>query len=161
MNNKIKYILSSLLVLITLIIIKIVLQDTEIIGDLLPELFILFIISILMIIVPFIFRLIAKEKIKYKKGKLLCFLNSFIIYILFLIPNLIAILKRNDNLEVMSMDPVAFSKSLIVAFLFIAIIYYFINMFLFVDNKNRLVQLVVFNQPCKGILLADPTWGLF
>lgn len=137
MNNKIKYILSSLLVLITLIIIKIVLQDTEIIGDLLPELFILFIISILMIIVPFIFRLIAKKKIKYKKGKLLCFLNSFIIYILFLIPNLITILKRNDNLEVMSMDPVAFSKSLIVAFLFISIIYYFINMFLFVDNKNN------------------------
>lgn len=137
MNNKIKYILSSLLVLITLIIIKIVLQDTEIIGDLLPELFILFIISILMIIIPFIFRLITKKKIKYKKGKLLCFLNSFIIYILFLIPNLITILKRNDNLEVMSMDPVAFSKSLIVAFLFIAIIYYFINMFLFVDNKNN------------------------
>lgn len=137
MNNKIKYILSSLLVLITLIIIKIVLQDTEIIGDLLPELFILFIISILMIIVPFIFRLITKKKIKYKKGKLLCFLNSFIIYILFLIPNLITILKRNDNLEVMSIDPVAFSKSLIVAFLFIAIIYYFINMFLFVDNKNN------------------------
>lgn len=137
MNNKMKYILSSLLVLITLIIIKIVLQDTEIIGDLLPELFILFIISILMIIVPFIFRLITKEKIKYKKGKLLCFLNSFIIYILFLIPNLITILKRNDNLEVMSMDPVAFSKSLIVAFLFISIIYYFINMFLFVDNKNN------------------------
>lgn len=137
MNNKIKYILSSLLVLITLIIIKIVLQDTEIIGDLLPELFILFIISILMIIVPFIFRLITKKKIKYKKGKLLCFLNSFIIYILFSIPNLITILKRNDNLEVMSMDPVAFSKSLIVAFLFIAIIYYFINMFLFVDNKNN------------------------
>lgn len=137
MNNKMKYILSSLLVLITLIIIKIVLQDTEIIGDLLPEIFILFIISILMIIVPFIFRLITKEKIKYKKGKLLCFLNSFIIYILFLIPNLITILKRNDNLEVMSMDPVAFSKSLIVAFLFISIIYYFINMFLFVDNKNN------------------------
>lgn len=137
MNNKIKYILSSLLVLITLIIIKIVLQDTEIIGDLLPELFILFIISILMIIVPFIFRLITKKKIKYKKGKLLCFLNSFIIYILFLIPNLITILKRNDNLEVMSMDPVAFSKSLIVAFLFISIIYYFINMFLFVDKKNN------------------------
>lgn len=137
MNNKIKYILSSLLLLITLIIIKIVLQDTEIIGDLLPELFILFIISILMIIVPFIFRLITKKKIKYKKGKLLCFLNSFIIYILFLIPNLITILKRNDNLEVMSMDPVAFSKSLIVAFLFISIIYYFINMFLFVDKKNN------------------------
>lgn len=135
MNNKIKYILSSLLVLITLIIIKIVLQDTEIIGDLLPELFILFIISILMIIVPFIFRLITKKKIKYKKGKLLCFLNSFVIYILFLIPNLITILKRNDNF--VTIDPVAFSKSLIVAFLFIAIIYYFINMFLFVDNKNN------------------------
>ena len=137
MNNKTKNILCFVLLLITLIIIKIVLQDTEIIGDLLPELFILFIISILMIIVPFIFRLITKKKIKYKKGKLLCFLNSFIIYILFSIPNLITILKRNDNLEVMSMDPVAFSKSLIVAFLFIAIIYYFINMFLFVDNKNN------------------------
>ena len=137
MNNKTKNILCFVLLLITLIIIKIVLQDTEIIGDLLPELFILFIISILMIIVPFIFRLITKKKIKYKKGKLLCFLNSFIIYILFSIPNLITILKRNDNLEVMSMDPVAFSKSLIVAFLFISIIYYFINMFLFVDNKNN------------------------
>ncbi len=137
MNNKTKNILCFVLLLITLIIIKIVLQDTEIIGDLLPELFILFIISILMMIVPFIFRLITKKKIKYKKGKLLCFLNSFVIYILFLIPNLITILKRNDNLEVMSMDPVAFSKSLIVAFLFIAIIYYFISMFLFVDNKNN------------------------
>ena len=88
-----------------------------------------------MMIVPFIFRLITKEKIKYKKGKFLCFLNSFVIYILFLIPNLITILKRNDNF--VTIDPVAFSKSLIVAFLFIAIIYYFINMFLFVDNKNN------------------------
>lgn len=135
MNNKTKNILCFVLLLITLIIIKIVLQDTEIIGDLLPELFILFIISILMMIVPFIFRLITKEKIKYIKGKLLCFLNSFVIYILFLIPNLITILKRNDNF--VTIDPVAFSKSLIVAFLFIAIIYYFINMFLFVDNKNN------------------------
>ena len=74
MNNKIKYILSSLLVLITLIIIKIVLQDTEIIGDLLPELFILFIISILMMIVPFIFRLITKEKINIKKENFYVFL---------------------------------------------------------------------------------------
>ena len=79
MNNKTKNILCFVLLLITLIIIKIVLQDTEIIGDLLPELFILFIISILMMIVPFIFRLITKEKIKYKKGsKFLNFLPYFL-----------------------------------------------------------------------------------
>ena len=42
----------------------------------------------------------------------------------------------HNNLEYTSMDPVAFSKSLITAYFFIAIIYYFINMLLFVDNKE-------------------------
>ena len=99
MNNKTKNILCFVLLLITLIIIKIVLQDTEIIGDLLPELFILFIISILMMIVPFIFRLITKEKIKYKKGKLLCFLNSFVIYILSRVDERIGFMTPQQPIE--------------------------------------------------------------
>ncbi len=136
MNNKIKNIICAVLLLLTLIIIKVVLQDTKVIGDLLPELFILVVVSIIMIVIPFIFKLVEKKKIKYKKGRIICLLNSFILFIIFSIPNLLIILKGNNNLEYTSMDPVAFSKSLIMAYLFIAIIYYFINMLLFVDNKK-------------------------
>lgn len=136
MNNKIKNIICAVLLLLTLIIIKVVLQDTKVIGDLLPELFILVVVSIIMIVIPFIFKLVEKKKIKYKKGRIICFLNSFILFITFSIPNLLIILKGNNNLEYTSMDPVAFSKSLIMAYLFIAIIYYFINTLLFVDNKK-------------------------
>lgn len=136
MNNKIKNIICVVLLLLTLIIIKVVLQDTKVIGDLLPELFILVVVSIIMIVIPFIFKLVEKKKIKYKKGRIICLLNSFILFITFSIPNLLIILKGNNNLEYTSMDPVAFSKSLIMAYLFIAIIYYFINMLLFVDNKK-------------------------
>lgn len=136
MNNNIKNIICAVLLLLTLIIIKVVLQDTKVIGDLLPELFILVVVSIIMIVIPFIFKLLEKKKIKYKKGRIICLLNSFILFIIFSIPNLLIILKGNNNLEYTSMDPVAFSKSLIMAYLFIAIIYYFINMLLFVDNKK-------------------------
>lgn len=136
MNNKIKNIICAVLLLLTLIIIKVVLQDTKVIGDLLPELFILVVVSIIMIVIPFIFKLVEKKKIKYKKGRIICLLNSFILFIIFSIPNLLIILKGNNNLEYTSMDPVAFSKSLIMAYLFIAIIYYFINTLLFVDNKK-------------------------
>lgn len=137
MNNKIKYVICTILLLLTLIIIKVVLQDTKIIGDLLPELFVLIVVSIIMILIPFIFKLVNKKKIKYKKGRIICLLNSSILFITFSIPNLLTVLKdNNNNLEYTSMDPVAFSKSLIMAYLFIAIIYYFINMLLFVDNKK-------------------------
>ena len=137
MNNKIKYVICTILLLLTLIIIKVLLQDTKIIGDLLPELFVLVVVSIIMILIPFIFKLVNKKKIKYKKGRIICLLNSSILFITFSIPNLLTVLKdNNNNLEYTSMDPVAFSKSLIMAYLFIAIIYYFINMLLFVDNKK-------------------------
>lgn len=137
MNNKIKYVICTILLLLTLIIIKVVLQDTKIIGDLLPELFVLIVVSIIMILIPFIFKLVNKKKIKYKKGRIICLLNSSILFITFSIPNLLTVLKdNNNNLEYTSMDPVAFSKSLITAYFFIAIIYYFINMLLFVDNKE-------------------------
>lgn len=137
MNNKIKYVICTILLLLTLIIIKVVLQDTKIIGDLLPELFVLVVVSIIMILIPFIFKLVNKKKIKYKKGRIICLLNSSILFITFSIPNLLTVLKdNNNNLEYTSMDPVAFSKSLITAYFFIAIIYYFINTLLFVDNKK-------------------------
>ncbi len=137
MNNKIKYVICTILILLTLVIIKVLLQDTKIIGDLLPELFVLVVVSIIMILIPFIFKLVNKKKIKYKKGRIICLLNSSILFITFSIPNLLTVLKdNNNNLEYTSMDPVAFSKSLIMAYLFIAIIYYFINMLLFVDNKK-------------------------
>lgn len=137
MNNKIKYVICTILLLLTLIIIKVVLQDTKIIGDLLPELFVLIVVSIIMILIPFIFKLVNKKKIKYKKGRIICLLNSSILFITFSIPNLLTVLKdNNNNLEYTSMDPVAFSKSLITAYFFIAVIYYFINMLLFVDNKK-------------------------
>lgn len=138
MNNKIKYVICTILLLLTLIIIKVLLQDTKIIGDLLPELFVLVVVSIIMILIPFIFKLVNKKKIKYKKGRIICLLNSSILFITFSIPNLLTVLKdNNNNLEYTSMDPVAFSKSLITAYFFIAIIYYFINMLLFVDNKSN------------------------
>ena len=81
MNNKIKYVICTILLLLTLIIIKVLLQDTKIIGDLLPELFVLVVVSIIMILIPFIFKLVNKKKIKYKKGRIICLLNSSILFI--------------------------------------------------------------------------------
>ena len=87
-------------------------------------------------IVPIIIRIINKKRIEYKKGKIICLLNSIVLFIVFSIPNIITILKGNNN-EMYSIDPIAFSKALILIYFIIAIIYYIINMFFFVDNKKK------------------------
>lgn len=98
---------------------------------------ILFVISFYLMIVPLIYRLIIKKRIEYKKGKKICLINSIILFILFSIPKLFFILKGNISTEIMSIDIVSFFKSLIINFFIIAIIYYFINMCFFVENKKR------------------------
>ena len=139
MSNKIKRIIGFSLLLINLVIIKLFLGGKYLYHfweELIPEILVLLIISFILMIVPLIFKLVNKKRLEYKKGKVICLFNSLILFILFSIPNLLIILKGNSNNEVMSIDPISFSKSLILVYCMIAIIYYFINMCFFVENKN-------------------------
>lgn len=101
-----------------------------------PNVLVLIIVSFILMIVPLIFKLVSKKRIEYKKGKIICCLNSFILFILFSIPNLLTILKGNNNTGAMSIDPISFSKQLILIYFIVAVVYYFINMCFFVDNKK-------------------------
>lgn len=139
MSCKIKRIIGFSLLLINLVIIKLFLGGEYLYHfweELIPEILVLLIVSLILMIVPLIFKLVNKKRLEYKKGKVICLFNSLILFIMFSIPNLLTILKGNNNNEVMSIDPVSFSKSLILVYCIIAIIYYFINMCFFVDNKN-------------------------
>lgn len=137
MSNKAKQITGFILLFIILIIIKLFLGGTHLyLGELLLEILVLLIISFIYMIVPLIFKLINKKRIESLKGKIICLLNSFILFILFSTPNLLTILKGNRSDQIMSIDPLAFSKSLIILFFMISIIYYFINICFFVDNKK-------------------------
>ena len=139
MSYKIKRIIGFSLLLINLVIIKLFLGGKYLYHfweELIPEILVLLIVSLILMIVPLIFKLVNKKRLEYKKGKVICLFNSLILFIMFSIPNLLTILKGNNNNEVMSIDPVSFSKSLILVYCIIAIIYYFINMCFFVDNKN-------------------------
>ena len=128
MSNKTKQITGFILLFIILIIIKLFLGGTHLyLGELLPEILVLLIISFIYMIVPLIFKLINKKRIESPKGKIIYLLNSFILFILFSTPNLLTILKGNRSDQIMSIDPIAFSKSLIILFFMISIIYYFIN----------------------------------
>lgn len=137
MSNKTKQITGFILLFIILIIIKLFLGGTHLyLGELLLEVLVLLIISFIYMIVPLIFKLINKKRIETQKGRIICLLNSFILFILFSTPNLLTILKGNRSDQIMSIDPIAFSKSLIILFFVISIIYYFINICFFVDNKK-------------------------
>ena len=139
MNNKTKKIIGFILLLINLIIIKLFLGGKYLNNfweELIPEILVLIIVSFILMIVPLIFKLVSKKRIEYKKGKIICYLNSFILFILFSIPNLLTILKGNNNTGVMSIDPISFSKQLILIYFIVAVVYYFINMCFFVDNKK-------------------------
>ena len=139
MNNKTKKIIGFILLLINLIIIKLFLGGKYLNNfweELIPEILVLIIVSFILMIVPLIFKLVSKKRIEYKKGKIICCLNSFILFILFSIPNLLTILKGNNNTGAMSIDPISFSKQLILIYFIVAVVYYFINMCFFVDNKK-------------------------
>ena len=138
MSNKRKRVTGYSLLLINLIIIKLFLGGTYLYHfweDLITEFLILLIISFILMIVPFIFKLVNKKRLEYKIGKIICLVNSFTLFILFSIPNILTILNGNDNTEIMSMDPVAFSKELILIYCIMAVNYFFINMCFFVDSK--------------------------
>lgn len=139
MNNKKKITLAILLLITLLMILKLFLGGPylyNLLEELISITIILNIISLIMMIVPFILSLKNKSRLEYKKGKKVCFTNSLIIYLLSTIPFLNTIIKGNDNTQVLSFDPVVFAKQLIIIFLIIAIIYYFINMLLFVESKK-------------------------
>ncbi len=139
MTNKIKKIIAFSLLFIMLIIIKLFLGGPYLYHfweELVPEIIVLLIISFILMIVPLIFKLINKKRIEYKKGKKICLFNSIILFMLFSIPNLLTILKNDEFNQAMTIDPISFAKSLILIYFVIAIIYYFINMCFFVDNKK-------------------------
>lgn len=140
MSNKIKRIIGFLLLFILLVIIKLFLGGRYLDHfweELIPELIVLFIINFILMIIPLVFRLINKKRIDNKKGKIICFFNSFILFILLSIPNFLTIISNKNNNDTVSLDPVYFAKSLIIVYFIIAIIYYFINMCFFVDNKKK------------------------
>ena len=141
MNYKKKKIIGFLLLLLVLIVLKFFLGSKQLytIFEELPELIILLlIISIIMTIFPLVIKSINKKRLEFVKGKKICLLNSIILFIIFSIPNINTIMKgpANDGM-VNSLDPIYFTKQLIFIYFIIAIIYYFINMCFFVDNKKQ------------------------
>ena len=140
MNNKAKNKIGIVLLIVTLIIIKLILVGIDLynlIEQLMVCSMLLIVISFILMIVPFTINKIKKQKIKYKQGRKICFLNSFTAFILFSIPLINIIVNKNiNNTEVTTIDPVSFAKKIIVLYAIIAIIYYFINMCFFVDNKK-------------------------
>ena len=123
---------------ILLIIIKLFLGGINLhnfFEELLPIVSILIVVSFIMMIIPFIIKIIRRKKLEYKKGSLLCFFNSLLLFIIFSVPNVLTIVE-NDYSETISIDPVAFAKKLIFLYFIIAIIYYFINLCLFVEKRK-------------------------
>ena len=140
MKNKTKIIIGFNLLLLVLIIIKLFLSGyylNNILEELIPNIIVFLIVSVVLMLIPLIFRIINKDRLEYKIGNIICLFNSIILYIIFSIPNIITITKGNENIELMSIDPVSFSKSLIIIYLLLAIIYYFINMCFFVNSKIK------------------------
>ncbi len=139
MSNKKRIIITSVLLVFLLVILKLFLGGPylyNLLEELIPIIIILGIISIIMMLIPSIFWIKNKNKITWKKGIKVCFLNSLIIYILTIIPCINTIIAT-DNTQVMSFDPVTFARALLVIYLIIAIIYFFINMLLFVESKKK------------------------
>ena len=141
MKYKYKKTLGFLLLILMLIILKFFLGSNHLstILEELPELIILLtIISFIMMIVPLIFKLKNKQLLDNLKGKKICFFNSIILFVLFSIPNISTIMKGPiDNGMVNSLDPISFAKDLLIIYFVIAILYYFINMCFWVDNKTK------------------------
>lgn len=140
MNYKIMNIIGTCLLLINLVIIKIFfggLHFDNLSKEIFEELTILLIVSLVSMIIPLIIRLINKKRISNKKGKLICFINSLIIFIVCLIPNLITIIENKPTNDYLSFDKLFFAKLLIFIFAILAIIYYFINVCFFVSNKKE------------------------
>lgn len=92
---------------------------------LLIGLFIIIVLSIEMMIVPFIVRLFNKERLDIKKGKLICSWNSIIAFILSF-----ALLDVAEELGISVVGVGGIG----------AIIYYYINKWLFVHNEDTLKE---------------------
>lgn len=140
MSNKSKAIIGTSLLAVVLVIIKVFLGGftfTHFLEELVPEIIILLVISLIMMLVPLIFTIAHKNKLEYKKGWRICLINSIVILILSLIPLLIMISGGDKNDTMNSFSPVHLAKGLIPVFCIESIIYYFINMCFFVDNKKK------------------------
>lgn len=140
MNYKNKSIIGFALLFVNLVIIKIFfggLHFDYLSKEIFEELIILLIVSLVLMIIPLIIRLINKKRISNKKGKLICFINSLIIFIICSIPNLLTIIENKPTSDYLSFDKLLFAKLLIFIFAILAIIYYFINVCFFVSNKEN------------------------
>lgn len=140
MSNKSKTIIGTSLLAVVLVIIKVFFGGftfTHFLEELVPEIIILLVTSLIMMLVPLIFTIAHKNKLEYKKGWRICLINSIVILILSLIPLLIMISGGVKNNTMSSFSPVHLAKGLIPVFCIESIIYYFINMCFFVDNKKK------------------------
>lgn len=103
------------------------------INEILPELIIFAVFTVVMMIVPLIFRLVKKARMNKKFGFWVCLLNGIIITVLTIIPNIVMIISWNGHEDIgMSWSPVTFSKGMIFVDCIMGVIYYFVNYLLFV-----------------------------
>lgn len=139
MSSKRKIIIIISLFIVMFVIIKLFLGGTYLYHfweELIPEIITLLFVSLVMMIIPFLFKVFNKRKIKFATGKKICFFNSLILYIVFSIPNILTILKGCGNRDLFTVDPLFLSKTLLIIYFVISLIYYFINMLIFVENKK-------------------------
>lgn len=140
MDNKSKTIIGIGLLAVVSIIIKVSFGGftfTHFLDELAPEIIILLITSLIMMLVPLIFTIAHKNRLKYEKGWKICLINSIVILILSLMPLLIMMSSGNKYDTTSSFSSVHLAKDLIPVFCAESIIYYFINMCFFVDNKKK------------------------
>lgn len=103
------------------------------INEILPEFIIFAVFTVIMTIVPLIFRLVKKADMNKKIGFWVCLLNGIIVTVLTIIPNIVMIISWNGHEDVgMSWSPVTFSKGMILVDCIMGVIYYFVNYLLFV-----------------------------
>ncbi len=135
-----KRLIAFLLLFILLIIIKIFIGGLYfyyILEELIISAVILIIINTVMMFFPFVFRLKNKKRINYTIGRKICLLNSLIIFVIITMFQLKKIIFGVNNNDIISYDPIATAKLIILFSFIIGVFYYFINMLFFVDNKDN------------------------
>ena len=135
-----KKIISSILLFFVFIILKIFLSGFtfyHFFEELIPLLFTFSLINIFFITIPFFSLFLSKKRKEYSLAKKICFWNSVFLYTMIFIPNIIIVLRKDTNTNMMSIDPVDFSKQILLVSFILSILYYFINCCFFVKNLKE------------------------
>ena len=126
----------SLLVL-ALVVVNLFLGTPSRFFDSLSEaLVVTVLVSFIMMIAPAI--LLSKKKMEFRKGLMVCILNSLIVFGLFSIYPIVTIVTYEPSaMKVDSLNPIYFARILLEMGAILAVIYCFANMCFWVEPKGK------------------------